>query len=287
MYSATLEFMSLLLAYTAALGCSLCNGISTVQQKIGADHSAKSRDFDIFLLLRLFKNAPYLLGTILEIGGYGLSLVALRVLPLFLVQSLIAASVLVTAFGERVFLRKSLGVRTYQSLLIVVLGVILLSVSALSGHATLGNNVARSEVELLPIPILFIGILCIHIRGRVSAFTLAALSGIAFGNTSTIGRILIYPHPLWNIALNPMLYSLISSAVLGQYLFIVSLQRTTATRSNAIMIALQTLCPAFFGLLYFGDRIRPGFELFVFTGSILVILGSALTAVDEPPGATI
>jgi drug/metabolite transporter (DMT)-like permease len=279
--------MSLAIAYAAAIGCSLCNGISTVQQKIGADHSLKVHNFDLLFLIKLFKNMPYLAGTLLEVIGYGLSLFALRVFPLFLVQSLIAASVLVTAFGERVFLHKALGMRTYQSLCIVVLGVILLSLSALSGHATMGSQLVRREVELLPIPILVIGAICIRIRGRISAFTLAALSGIAFGNTSTIGRILIYPDPLWKILLNPMVYSLILSAILGQYLFIVSLQRTTATRSNAIMIALQTLCPAFFGLLYFGDQIRPNFELLVVVGSILVILGSALTAVDEPPGATI
>ena len=279
--------MNLTTAAIAAIGCSLCNGISTVQQKIGADRQRAVRSFDIVILLKLLQDVPYVFGILLALIGYGLSLVALQVLPLFFVQSVIAASVMVTAFGERLILHRKLDKQTYIALTVILVGLTLLSVSAVSGRATVGDHATRLLIEVLPLPLAIVGLLFITVRGQVSALALAALGGLAFGNTSTIGRILTYPHPLWKLGENPLLYSLIASAVLGQYLFTVALQRATATKSNAIMIALQTLGPALCGLLFFDDKIRNGFQVFALIGGALVIIGSAATAVDESPAATI
>jgi drug/metabolite transporter (DMT)-like permease len=279
--------MNISVAVIAAVGCSLCNGISTVQQKIGADREHAVRKFDLTLLLRLLKDVPYVTGIVLAIGGYGLSLIALRVLPLFLVQSVIAASVVVTAFGEQFFLHRKIDKQTYLSLLAVIIGLTLLAISAVSSHATSGDHIARMIIEWLPLPVLTLGLFFIYMHKKFSAMALAALGGLAFGNTSTIGRILVYPHPIWKLIDNPLLYSLIISATLGQYLFTVALQRSTATKSNAIMISLQTFGPALCGLLLFDDKIRSGFQALVLIGSLLVIVGSAATAVDESPAATI
>jgi drug/metabolite transporter (DMT)-like permease len=279
--------MTILTAVIAGIGCSLCNGISTVQQKIGADDEGIARHLDLMLLVRLFKNIPYVVGVFLEIAGYGLSLVALRVLPLFFVQSLIAASVIVTALGERVYLHKRFGTRTYIALAVVLSGLTLLSISARTGPATVNNTAAKLLIETSIIPLGIIGIVFIYSHTKISAFVLAAVGGLLFGNTSSIGRILIYPHPFWKIIDNPLLYTLIISSILAQYFFTVSLQRTRATKSNAIMISMQTLGPALCGLLFFDDKIRAGFEVIALLGGILVITGSAATAVDESPVATI
>lgn len=281
--------MTPFIAYLAAIGCSLFNGISTVQQKIGADHERSVHKLDLTFLLRLLKDQAYLIGTLLAIGGYGLSLVALRILPLFLVQALIAASIVVTAIGERFFLHRKLGKQTYWALTGVIIGLALLSYSAVSGRASTGDNTARLLVEYLPIPLILVGLFFIHMwkRNRISAVGLAALGGLLFGNTSIIGRIIVYPHPLWKLVENPLIFSLLVSAVAGQYLFIVSLQRTAATKSNAVMITMQTLAPAICGILFFDDKIRAGFQTIVILGSALVIVGSAATVIDESPEATI
>lgn len=279
--------MALVVAYLAAIGCSLCNGISTVQQKIGADHARDVHKLDLAILWRLLKNFQYALGTSLEIIAYVLSLVALRILPLFLVQSLIAASIVVTAIGERLFLHRKLGSRTYVALGIVLAGLISLAISAVPGRAMVSNQTDRILVEILPIPLVLIGLFFISMRNSASAIMLAVLGGLSFGNTSTIGRILVYPHPLWKLVENPLLGSLIISAILGQYFFTVSLQRISATKSNAAMVAMQTLGPAVCGLLLFDDKIRAGFQTVVVLGIVLVIVGSGLTVIDEAPEATI
>lgn len=279
--------MTVAAAILAGIGCSLCNGISTVQQKVGADDVSKVRSFDLTFLLRMLKNGPYVLGTLLAIIGYGLSLIALRVLPLFLVQSLIAASVVVTALGEYYFLHRRIGPPTYLSLAIVILGLVLLSVGAVPGPATVHSHFTKTFIEFSPLPLAALGILFVYLRNDLSTVGLAALGGLLFGNTSTIGRILVYPHTLWRLVENPLVYSLAFSAIMGQYLFIVSLQRTLVTKSNAIMVSTQTLGPAFCGLFFFDDRIRAGFQIFVLLGCLMVIIGSATTVVDTPSPATI
>jgi drug/metabolite transporter (DMT)-like permease len=275
------------IAFLAAIGCALCNGISTVQQKVGADHEKMIHSFDLTFLLRLLKNKPYVFGIFLGLAGYCLVLVALRQLPLFLVQAISATSIVVTAYGERVFLHKKIPRQSYWALGAVVAGLALLSVGAVSSRATFGSQQARLLIGLLPIPLAIGGFLFIYVKRRLSAFVLAAFGGLAYGNTSTIGRIITYPHPYWKIAENPLLWSLVGSAVLGQYLFSVSLQRISATRSNAVMISLQTLGPALCGLFFFNDEIRSGFQGLVLLGIIMVIVGSTATAIEESPVATI
>lgn len=279
--------MTILTAVIAGIGCSLCNGISTVQQKVGADKEANTGHLDLMLMLRLLKNLPYALGIFLAIVGYGLTLVALRVLPLFYVQSLVAASVVVTALGERIILHKRFGKRTYMALGIVLIGLVLLSLCAVSGPANVNNSFAKLLIETSIVPLGIIGVVFIYNTNRISAFILAAIGGLLFGNTSSIGRILVYPHPIWKIIENPLLYTLIISSIVAQYFFTISLQRTRATKSNAIMISMQTLGPALCGLLFFDDKIRGGFQLIALLGCVLVIFGSAETAVGDSPLATI
>jgi hypothetical protein len=279
--------MSPTLAIIAVIGCSLCNGISTVQQKIGADEEPDVTTLDTTLLIRLLKNGPYMFGTFLELSAYGLSLVALRIFPLFLVQSVIAASVVVTAVGERLILHTTISRRNVYAILIVLFGLVFLSVGAKTSRATIGSPTVRLVLELSPILLGLIGIIFIYTRGKISAMVLAALAGMSFGNTSTIGRIITYPHPLWKLIENPLSWGLVGSAVLGQYLFTLALQRSTATKGNAVMIAMQTLAPAVCGLLFFGDKIRTGFDAVVIIGALLVLFGCIATAVEETPLATI
>jgi drug/metabolite transporter (DMT)-like permease len=258
-----------------------------VQQKIGADKEPNVKTLDATLLLRLLRNGPYMFGTILELAGYGLSLVALRILPLFLVQSVIAASVVVTAVGDRLILHTKISHRNIFAIIIVLIGLVFLSISAEPSRAVMGSSSVRLLLELSPILIGVIGIVFIYIRNNISAMVLAALAGLSFGTTSTIGRIIVYPHPLWRLGESPLTWGLIASALLGQYLFTLALQRTTATKGNATMIALQTLGPALCGLIFFNDKIRSGYELIVVLGAALVIIGCIMTAVEQAPLATI
>src|SRR3954469_23577154 len=83
-------------ALVAALGCAVCYGTGSVLEQVGARRERTATSIDPRLLLRLAGQAPYVAGLALDGVGWALSLLALRTLPLFLVQSAVAASIAVT-----------------------------------------------------------------------------------------------------------------------------------------------------------------------------------------------
>lgn len=273
--------MNPFLALLAASAGSILQGISTVQQKIGADKEKNVKTFDIALLLRLSKNIPYLMGIIIEIIGYGLSLIALRILPLFLVQSILAASVVVTAIAERIFLHRRISSKSIKAILIVMIGLILLSMGAEPSKAKNQSQTVLLLLELSPLILGILGIVFIYMKNKISASLLAIIGGLAYGNTSTIGRIFIYPHHLMQLIYYPLFWGLIASAIIGQYFFTIALQRASAIKGNSIMITAQTLGPALIGLIYLNDKIQTDFIAFVIIGAILVIGGSLTIASDN------
>ncbi len=265
--------MSFALPITAAAGCAVANGISIILQKTGADDEAKVKSLDLSLIFRLFKNKPYLGGLLLQIVGWVLCLVALQVLPIFLVQSVIAASIVVTAIGEWIITRHSLNKLAYIAIIGVLSGLVLVGLAAKPSHATLGNDEIHTILELAPIVLIILGVFFIYLKKRISSSFLALLSGISFGATSLIGRIIVFHNPVWLMLKDPLLWALVVYAVLGQYLFTVALQRSSGTKANALMISTQTLVPSFLGILYFNDKFRDDLFGLVVLGAILVVVG--------------
>ncbi len=84
-----------------ALACSivaaLSYGIGSVMQAAAARKAEARANLDPMLLVRLVGELPYVSGLALDLLGFVASVVALRTLPLFVVQSAVAASVGVTA----------------------------------------------------------------------------------------------------------------------------------------------------------------------------------------------
>jgi len=78
-----------LVAYLAAFACAGCYGVGSVLQSIAARRTATAAGLDPRLLARIATQAPYLVGTALDLVGWLFSLVAVRTLPLFAVQAIL------------------------------------------------------------------------------------------------------------------------------------------------------------------------------------------------------
>ncbi len=72
-------------------------GLATVLQAVGARRTGGGDTLDVGLLVRLAHQGPYLAGLALDVGGVLFTVLALRKLPLFVVQAAIAGSLAVTA----------------------------------------------------------------------------------------------------------------------------------------------------------------------------------------------
>lgn len=260
----------------AALVCALCNGGAAVLQKTSADREEVASSLDAGLLWRLFKYKAYFLGSVLDILGWVLTLYAVHYLPLFLVEAVIAANVAVTALIERLFYARKMPVRAYLAIAVIIAGLVFIALSSSPGKA---GSVSRSVLWVIvgsPLLIAGLGFLLARSRKYGTSIGLAVLGGLAFGDTSILGRIFSFSRPLWHTLYNPLVLAIIVSGILGILLFSMALQRTQATVVNATMTASQTLIPAIVGLGLLGDKIRQGMILWFIFGAIAALGGLGL-----------
>src|SRR2546423_14521136 len=99
----------MLIGLLAALASSVCYGVATVLQAASARAAPHTADVDPRLLLRLSRQVPFLAGLVLDVVGVSLQFVALRLVPVFLVQAAMSANLAVTALVAVPVLRVRLG----------------------------------------------------------------------------------------------------------------------------------------------------------------------------------
>jgi len=87
----------MVLGMACALFAALAYGGASVLQSVAARRAESGSGLDPRLMVRLARSVPYVSGLVLDLAAFVASLVALRTLPLFLVQSAVASSVGVTA----------------------------------------------------------------------------------------------------------------------------------------------------------------------------------------------
>jgi drug/metabolite transporter (DMT)-like permease len=265
--------MGIELAVGAAIGCAVCNAVAAILQKTSSDKAALIRGYDVGIFVQLVRQWPYAIGLVLDLGAGICTLIAVNKLPLFIVQAIIACCVVLTAFLERIFLHRILRLQTYVAALVVLAGLVCVATAAHGESTATVSAGVKYTLAVLPLLLAIIGAVVVRIRSRAGAFILAGLSGCAFGGDSIIGRIMVYPHPLWLVVENPLLWSLIAYGVIGMFFFTAALQRTLATIVNGLMTSTQTIVPLIVGVALLGDTARNGLWLPVWIGCLLVTAG--------------
>jgi drug/metabolite transporter (DMT)-like permease len=205
--------------------------------------------------------------------------VALRTLPLFFVQSAVAASVGVTAV-----IAAAIGVRLQgreiAALVVLGGGLLLLAASAQPDRGTPLALSVRWGLLLCAVALGAAGALVARASGRWGAHGLAVLAGLAFTVVAITARSLSVPTPAWHVVTDPGLWAILALGALGMLLFTTALQRGSVTSATALTFAVETIVPAGIGLAFLGDTTRPGFALIASVGFVLTIAGSLALASD-------
>ena len=194
-------------AVAAAIGCAICNAVAAILQKVGSDKVTKIDSYNLNVVLKLGKQLPYVSGLTLDLFAGVFTLIAVNRLPLFLVQAIIASCIVLTAYMERVFLKRTLHLRTYLASFIVVIGLGVLALASHSESTATVSQTVKDAVIVLPVALAIIGGLVVRFKGKLGAALLAGLSGLGFGGVSIVGRLLVYPHPIWLVAKDPLIWS--------------------------------------------------------------------------------
>ena len=261
----------LLVSWIAAIIACLAYGVATVLQSVGARRAATVTG--VGGVVGIVTQLPYLAGLALDGVGFLGNVVALRQLPLFLVEAIVAGSVGVTAVvaalrGER------LGGRDWAALGVLGLGLVLLSVSAAPAQPDPTSHAHDWLIlgcALLP---LLVGLVGYRSTGASSVTLLSVADGLGFSGVAVASRAMGSDPIDWGLLLNPLLWAIVAYGALAVGLFGVALQRGKVTVVAAITFVIEVVVPSALGLLFFGDAIADGRVAFAVAGFALAIGGT-------------
>ncbi|TQN48383.1 hypothetical protein FHX52_1514 [Humibacillus xanthopallidus] len=227
----------------------------------------------------------YPAGLVLDAAGFLASVLALRTLPLFLVESAIASSVAVTAVLSVVVLHVRLQSREVVALGAVALGLVALAAAAQEGPAlspggAIGWWLLVSAVVVGVV--LAVGLLDRN-RGR-AAVLLSIGAGLGFGGVGVAARVIDVPTPWWHLIGDPTAWALGAHAALATVCYAVALVRGRVTTVAALTFAAETTVPAAIGIVWLGDGVRPGWAPVALAGFVMTLAGCiALAGRAEAP----
>lgn len=263
-----------------ALGAALCYGAASVLQAIGAQRAGRgqSRAGIAGLVVGVARQWQYVAGLAFDGLGFASSVLALRTLPLFVVQAAIASSIAVTALLAHWFLGVTLRRREKFAMVVLGVGLVLLASSAHSEPAGATSPAFRAALVSSLAVVAVVAIASARAPAVYRSAALAAAAGLAFTGVGVAARVLVVPHPLWRILLAPVALSLAVYAAFGLVLFAAALQQGSVTIATAMLFAVETVVPAVIGLTFLGDRPRSGYAAVAVAGFMLTVGGAVALA---------
>lgn len=220
-----------------------------------------------------------MLGIALDIVGWVLFLLATRKLPLFLALSFVAASLIVSVVIAHRYLGAKESSRERVAIIGMMVGLIILGAVAQpsSGHAM--NQAFKIALEGAPVLLGLLGLVLLRAPHRTySSFGLAALSGLAFGGTGLVARVIHIGHVTPHLVL--LAVALILYGALGALFMAAALQRDSVIRVNGALYASELVIPSILGILFLGDGARKGLWPVLLLGFICVVASVMVIALD-------
>jgi drug/metabolite transporter (DMT)-like permease len=266
-----------LLSVVAALAASACFGTAAVLQSVGARRILRTGAVDLRLALRLASSLPYMSGFGLDLLGGMLALVAMRRLPVFAVEALIASYVAVTAALAARLLNNPLRPTGWLALGGVAAGVIMLAWSAQGQPAEPAGILARLSVLAAALTLGGLPLALDRMMAQpppVLAFT----GGLVWGLIPLATRMVSEPGVVLGLLSDPAAYTVPIAGALGLLLYTGALQRTSVVSATAMAILGETLVPAAAGLLLLGDQPRPGTGAVALSGFLSTVLACLVLA---------
>ena len=236
-----------------------------------ADAAQAGQGVDAGLLVRMLRQGLFLASIAIDMVGFVAQLVALRRLPLFAVQAIIASNLAVTAVFAAWLMRARLAVREWLAVAGIVVGVGLLGLSAgAQGAAKVG-----SEFELgLIVAVGAIGVAgfaVARLPNPVRTPALGAIAGLGYAVLAVSARILPGVG-LLELVKSPATYTLAAAGIVSFLLYATALEGGSVTIATAGVILAETMPPAIVGVIFLGDTTRHGLTAVAGLGFALAVV---------------
>jgi len=257
----------------AALVASLCYGVASVLQAVGARRVERAEQIDHRLLVRVLGSLPFLAGTALDAVGLCFNLFALRNLTLFTVQALVNTNLAVTALTAVLLLHARMSRRDKLAVTAVIFGLILLCLAAGPEGSGTFDTGARYGLLVASAALATVAMVVANVFKQVHPAVLGALAGFLFGIFGISVRV-IPSLAVERLVTDPAAYAAIIASVTGFMFFAGALQRGSVTATTAALVVGETAIPALVGLIALGDTTRRGFAPLGVLGFLLAVGGA-------------
>jgi drug/metabolite transporter (DMT)-like permease len=258
-------------------------GVASVLQAIGARSQTLTPGVDLRLLVRMLRHPAFLLSIVVSLSGFLLHLVALRSLPLFAVQPVIASSVAVTAVIQGVRGHEPLSTRGRWLVAAVCVGLALVTAAAVPGSAVLTSNGWRAMLIVVAVSVGLLGWVSGRVQGPTGASLLGLLSGLGFAVVAISARSM--PSlAISSLVTDPATVALALGGGVAFLLYSTALQRGAVITATAAMTMSNTMVPVLVGVLALGDEFRSGSAPTAIVG--LLLAGTATVLLHDPREAS-
>ncbi|MFC6155769.1 hypothetical protein ACFWUU_04765 [Kribbella sp. NPDC058693] len=269
----------MVLGLGAALGAAVLFGVGAIMQAVGSrkvptESELSPRRFGGFVVA-LLKQPAFLGALALNLAGFGLHFVALRLLPLYLAQAGIAVSLVVTALLATRLMSDQLSALEWSAVAAVCVGLGVLAVSAGDAGANVQHHGLTIGIIVGLITIAVLGATASRSQHGVSTALLGMLAGLGYAGVAISAR-LLQDGSISELFHSPTLYTLPISGALAFILYSLALQRGSVTLATTPMIALQTITPAAVGVFVLNDAVRAGWWPAAIIGFALSAAGSVI-----------
>lgn len=228
-------------------------------------------------LVRLRRQWIYFAGLGVDVLGFVFAVAALQWLPLYLVQTVLAFSVGVTA-ALSAFMGTRLAAAGWVALAIGAGGLVLLGVSADPGPARPLEAGWRWALLAMAGAVLGIAWFAKQRNRTWTAPVLAFASGLGFSVVAIAARTLELPDSVWLALVEPSIWAIVVNALAATVAFAMALQLGRPTGVTAIMYTTKTALASLIGLVYLDDQVRDGFAAWAvigFSGAAAGAIGAA------------
>ncbi|WP_430782632.1 hypothetical protein [Actinoplanes sp. G11-F43] len=237
----------------------------------------------------------YLIGIVFDIVAWVGAVIALQHLAVYVVESILASSLAVTAVAAWLFLGSRLRHRDVVAIVATTCALGVLALSAGEQHEMLPSAQVRLSLIGALLGLWMLGYGAVRL-GRPGLIALTG--GFSLGGAAISGRALQFPADemaqfgtaVVAVVTEPVLWTMIAFAGTGMLLYASALQGGEVGRITAVHWTGEVVLPSIIALTLVGDTIRPGWEWAALTAGVVtvssaIVLASAPAAV-APAGET-
>ena len=270
----------MLLGLLMALTAALCFGVAMVLQALGASRHKATPGEGVVGTAKAMLNLPFAAGLLLDAFGFVAQLIALRTLPLYVVQAALAGALAVTAVLGAALLRLRLGRGEWLGVAGVCVGLAVLGATAgAEGHKQPSQTFHWLLLAAVAV-IAVLGAVAWRLPEPRRAAVMGSLCGLGFGVVGLAVRVLPTVHGLDLVPLlsEPATYALLAGGGVSFVLMTEGVRGGRVTTATASMVLGETALPAVLGVVLLGDGTRPGLLPLAVAGFALAVAGALALA---------